>query len=129
MRRTDGRDQAIDALVESYVMDASAAPEKTRLAFAHRRKDVHALNVAIRDAMRPEAAPPDTMLKTATGPRAFAQGDRLVFGQNNKDLGVKNGMLGSVLAVAGSEVKVALDGDKKRHVTFNPSDYQHFDHG
>lgn len=129
VRRTEDRDQAIEALVETYVMDAAADPNKTRLAFAHRRKDVHALNVAIREAMRPEDAPPDTLLKTTTGPRAFAEGDRLVFGQNNKELGVKNGMLGSVLAVTENEVKVALDGDKKRHVTFNPSTYQNFDHG
>ncbi|WP_461428191.1 AAA family ATPase [Gymnodinialimonas sp.] len=127
--RTQVRDDAIDALVESYVMDAAAKPDQSRLAFAHRRKDVHALNQSIRSALRGSDAPPEVTLQTATGPRDFAAGDRMVFGQNNKDLGVKNGMLGSVFSASENEVTIALDGDEKRHVTFNPTKYTKFDHG
>ena len=48
--RKRSRDEALEALVETYAMDAAADGNSTRLAFAHRRKDVHALNQAIRVA-------------------------------------------------------------------------------
>ncbi|MEM7720740.1 MAG: AAA family ATPase [Pseudomonadota bacterium] len=129
--RQQDRDAAIEALVESYAMDSDATPNKTRLAFAHRRKDVHALNVAIREALRSgeDDAQPETLLQTSTGPRAFAAGDRFVFGQNDKELGVMNGMLGTVSKVSERSVTVEMDGDRKQRVTFDPRHYTKFDHG
>lgn len=123
------RDQTIDAVAATYAMDVQSNPSQTRLAFAHRRKDVHALNLAIRDALRSEESAPETLLQTATGPRAFASGDRFVFGKNDNDLGVKNGMLGTVTHASEMSVRVALDGDMRRSVTFDPRAYQSFDHG
>lgn len=127
---TQGED-AIDALVESYGMDVAASDADTsRLAFAHRRSDVHILNQAIRAALRSVDEPnPETLLNTETGPRAFAVGDRIVFGKNDKDLGVKNGMLGTVQRVSASKLIVAVDGDERRKVTFDPRQYRSFDHG
>ncbi len=127
----EDRDAAIDTLVEAYAMDAAAHPDRTRLAFAHRRRDVHALNVAIREALRSEEtdAPPEVLLQTSTGPRVFAAGDRFVFGQNDQELGVKNGMLGTVEAVGEHKVSVSLDGDVQQRVTFDPRRYAKFDHG
>ncbi|MEM9477802.1 MAG: AAA family ATPase [Pseudomonadota bacterium] len=127
---TQGTD-AFDALVETYAMDNAADGEaRSRLAFAHRRKDVHALNQAIRAALRPSDEPRSEVLhETATGPRAFAAGDRIVFGRNDRDLGVKNGMLGTVEDVGRSKLVVTLDGDPPQKVTVDPRRYQHFDHG
>ncbi|MEM6311929.1 MAG: AAA family ATPase [Pseudomonadota bacterium] len=122
--------EAMEALVEQYAMDSMADdPVATRLAFAHRRKDVHALNQGIRKALRGEDAEQDMLLSTATGKRAFAPGDRIVFGRNDKELGVKNGMLGTVEAASDGKVRVSLDGDTERRVSFDPRAYQHFDHG
>ncbi|MEM7188160.1 MAG: AAA family ATPase [Pseudomonadota bacterium] len=124
-------DDAFEALVESYVMDAAAnGGNTTRLAFAHKRKDVHALNQAIRAALRPGKEPAiDSLLDTEAGPRAFAEGDRVVFGRNDRELGVKNGMLGTVQSLSASQIVVALDGDPPREVSFDPSRYRSFDHG
>ncbi|MEJ8476985.1 AAA family ATPase [Roseibium algae] len=131
VHREDGQDAAIEALVEAYVMDASANGSKTsRLAFAHRRKDVHALNQAIRASLFDSDDPSsETLLRTETGQRAFTAGDRIVFGRNDKDLGVKNGMLGTVETVDQQSIIIKLDGDEARKVTFDPSAYRHFDHG
>lgn len=131
VHRNPNSDQAIEALVETYVMDTIANRNSTRLALAHRRKDVHALNQAIRTAIRDneEQPSPDVLLKTNTGKRAFAKGDRIVFGRNDRDLGVKNGMLGTVEKVSESKMVVAVDGDCPQQVTFNPNVYQAFDHG
>lgn len=122
---------ALEALVESYAMDVAAEGSgTTRLAFAHRRKDVHTLNQAIRAALRPvEDPPPEVLLETEAGPRAFSVGDRIVFGRNDRDLGVKNGMLGTVERVSPSRVVVTLDGDPPRKVALDPRQYASLDHG
>ncbi|SCZ73947.1 Ti-type conjugative transfer relaxase TraA [Epibacterium ulvae] len=47
------KEEAIDHLAASYVMDVAAhGARKSRLALAHKRKDVHALNQAIRAQLR-----------------------------------------------------------------------------
>lgn len=126
---TNGAD-AFEALVETYVMDAeSDGGSCTRLAFAHRRRDVYAINQAIRASLRDEDAVDDLLLETETGPRAFGVGDRIVFTRNNKELGVKNGMLGTVTQASASKLTVSIDGDDKRVVTFDPRRYRNFDHG
>lgn len=128
------RNEAIEALVEAYSMDVAAnGNDTTRLAFAHRRKDVHALNQAIRQALKQndsdETISLEVFLKTETGKRAFATGDRIVFSRNDKELGVKNGILGTVRKVSEDTMTVVLDGDTPRELTFNPNQYQAFDHG
>ncbi|WHP68766.1 AAA family ATPase [Phaeobacter inhibens] len=129
--RSDTRDTAIEALVETYAMDVAAhGASKSRLAFAHKRKEVHALNQAIRSALRSNGgAPPETLFTTDTGKRAFAVDDRIVFTRNNKDIGVKNGMLGTVVNAENGQMAIALDGDEDRLVRFNPKAFRSFDHG
>ena len=122
---------ALEALVESYAMDVAANGDAvSRLAFAHRRKDVHALNQAIRAALRTDDPNnPDVLLKTDTGKRAFGDGDRIVFTRNDRDIGVKNGMLGTVEKATTSELVVQMDGDKAQRIRLDPRSFQSFDHG
>ena len=118
--------------------------ETSRLAFAHKRKDVHALNQAIRLAIqksnraaRQYTGDPDTnaeiMFETNTGPCAFTSGDRIVFTRNDKSVGVKNGTLGTVKSVGKDQISVMLDNDtsahKPRQVSFDLRLYTAFDHG
>ncbi|MEM8821410.1 MAG: AAA family ATPase [Pseudomonadota bacterium] len=125
------REDAVEALVESYAMDVAAnGAETTRLAFAHRRKDVHALNQAIRAALRPPDEPgSEVLFDTETGPRAFAPGDRIVFNRNDRELGVKNGTLGTVERAETSRLVVRLDGEPPHQISVDPRHYRHFDHG
>lgn len=125
------QDEAIEALAEQYAMDALASDTRhSRLALAHKRADVHALNQSIRAALRDQATQEaDVLLQTEAGKRAFGPGDRLVFTGNDPELGVKNGMLGTVRKAARGKVVVELDGEDRQKVTFNPRDYQTFDHG
>lgn len=49
---------------------------------------------------RREQAPPRALTyKNSDGKRDFAECDRIVFLENDRDLGVKNGMLGTLSAV------------------------------
>src|SRR5690606_25612535 len=73
--------------------------------------------------------------QTNDGKREFAPGDRIVFLQNDRDLGVKNGMLGTVEAVEPGRIFARLDGGARsgeegaRAVSVTMNDYQAIDHG
>ncbi|MGH1464114.1 MAG: AAA family ATPase [Cognatishimia sp.] len=126
-------DTALAALVENYMTDVEMnGSDTSRLAFAHRRKDVYALNQAIRSAIRSSGNPlAETLLDTETGPRALSAGDRIVFTRNDKHIGAKNGMLGTVTKVSSNQISVELDrdDDKRCKVTFNPIHFRAYDHG
>ena len=49
--------------------------------------------------------------------------------RNDRDIGEKNGMLGTVRKVSASKVIVTLDGDEPRAIQFDPRSFQDFDHG
>jgi len=85
------RDQAITTLVDDYMADFSEYGEaKSRLALAHRRVDVHAINQAIKAArMAKSETIAEILFETDHGPRAFAPGDRILFTRNNATLGVR----------------------------------------
>ena len=90
---------------------------------AYTRDDVRDLNELARERMRVAGVlfGPDQVVATERGARAFAAGDRIMFGRNERGLGghhdraqkvaVKNGSLGTVLAVeaGGERLTVALD--------------------
>ncbi|WP_322407707.1 Ti-type conjugative transfer relaxase TraA, partial [Rhizobium ruizarguesonis] len=142
--KTD-RAETLKAIIADYVADRSAHPNATRIAMAHRRIDVAAINAGIRAQLqeRGELAKANNpsgdkgeelSYQTNNGKRSFARGDRIVFLENDRDLGVKNGMLGEVIAVQPDAIQVRLDGkaqtqDGQRQVTVPVNRYQSFDHG
>ncbi|NEK12844.1 Ti-type conjugative transfer relaxase TraA [Rhizobium leguminosarum] len=142
--KTD-RAETLKAIIADYVADRSAHPDDTRIAMAHRRIDVAAINAGIRAQLqeRGELAKANNpsgdkgeelSYQTNNGKRSFARGDRIVFLENDRDLAVKNGMLGEVIAVAPDAIDVRLDGkaqtqDGQRQVTVPVNRYQAFDHG
>ncbi|TPW25837.1 AAA family ATPase [Pararhizobium mangrovi] len=128
------RDTAIAALIEDYLADRKANGETaSRLALAHRRKDVYAINQAIKTGLRErEGVKAETLFDTIHGPRAFAQGDRLLFTRNDAGLDVRNGMFGTVMKLNDDELTVRLDpesGSEGRTLSFFPSEFPFIDHG
>jgi Ti-type conjugative transfer relaxase TraA len=125
---------ARSAIVRDVMADRDARPDGSRLVLAHRRVDVAALNDAIRDVRqkRGELAG-DLVYQTSEGARAFAPGDRLLFRENNRELGVKNGMLGTVERAEEDRLTVRLDSAKGpglgRAVEVSTADYAAIDHG
>ena len=128
-------------IVRDYLADRDERPDGTRVAMAHRRADVRAINDAIRTELqdRGELAQGEDAgaltFQTNDGKREFAPGDRIVFLENNRDLGVKNGMLGTVERVeagrpgAGPMIVAQLDGRGGESVSVPMGDYQAIDHG
>ena len=135
VRNTEDRSSAISALVEDYAADLSANRDKSRLALAHRRKDVHAINQAVRAARKDNDhsfGRTEVLLQTQHGPRAFAAGDRLLFTSNDHHLGVRNGMLATVLETETDKLTVRFDegdGKRKPDLSFNPAEFSAIDHG
>jgi Ti-type conjugative transfer relaxase TraA len=158
----DNRGQAHASLVRDYLADRDARPEGSRVALAHRRVDVRAINDAVRSALQArgdlaradqaitagepgrgilqgqdqgrgtERANREIVYQTNDGKRGFAPGDRIVLLENNRDLGVKNGMLGTVTAVEPDAIQVRLDGagrNAARDRSIPVGSYQSFDHG
>ncbi|WP_245445361.1 Ti-type conjugative transfer relaxase TraA, partial [Agrobacterium rosae] len=172
----DDREKARHELVRDYLADRKNNPGASRIALAHRRVDVRAINDGIREALQAEGllaksdgqpmdsgpgigigaghgkseqvvakadtlhADPDRrtdreiVYQTVNGKRGFAPGDRILLLENNRDLGVKNGMLGRVEAVEPNALQIRLDGSSAgqndaRHISLPVKDYQSFDHG
>lgn len=112
----------------------SHGDQHLRLALAHRRDDVKTLNDTIRK-MRKDCGDLDNgkRYKTAHGLKEFASGDRLLFTRNDRDLAVKNGMLGTVLKTDPTSLTIVLDdrdgSEKSRTVTLDIYNYDAVDHG
>lgn len=140
---SDGRDEARSSLVRGYLNDLEERPSDSRIALAHRRVDVRAINAGIRTSLqdkgrlaRGEDAQgtlgQELFYQTVDGKRGFASGDRIVLLENNRDLGVKNGMIGTVEAVEQDAIKIRLDGggqNNARVVSIPVNSYRSFDHG
>lgn len=128
------REEARGEIVRDYLADRAERPDGTRVAMAHRRADVRAINDEIRTALqeRGELGKGEDAgaltFQTNDGKREFAPGDRIVFLENNRDLDVKNGMLGTVEHVEAGRIVAQLDG-RDRSVSVPMGDYQAIDHG
>ena len=61
--------------------------------------------------------------------REFATGDRVQFTAPNKDIGVANRDLGTVLGLEDGTMTVRLDGKAERTITFDTAEFRQFDHG
>lgn len=125
-------------IVKDYLADREARPNGSRIAMAHRRVDVRAMNEDIRTALQDRGAlargrdAGEIAYQTNEGKRSFAPGDRIVFLENNRDLGVKNGMLGTVEAVRDGTITAQLDGARDgqdRSVNVSTAEYAAVDHG
>ncbi|RVG23673.1 Ti-type conjugative transfer relaxase TraA [Sinorhizobium meliloti] len=140
IRFSETREDARGEIVRDYLADRDQRPDGTRVAMAHRRADVRAINEAIRSELQDShrlgrgAEGGELTFQTNDGKRSFAPGDRIVFLENSRDLGVKNGMLGTVQSVEPHAIQVQLDGnapgtDGPRIVDVPVNDYQAVDHG
>ncbi|MDW9477047.1 Ti-type conjugative transfer relaxase TraA [Sinorhizobium meliloti] len=135
------QDEARAEIVRDYLADREQRPDGTRVAMAHRRADVRALNAAIRSELQNRGQlaqgkdAGELAFSTNDGQRSFAPGDRIVFLENSPDLGVKNGMLGTVEHVeagglgSGPRIIAQLDGRNGDSVSIPMESYQAIDHG
>jgi Ti-type conjugative transfer relaxase TraA len=122
------REQARGDLIDRWDRDRQTSPDKSRIILTHTNDEVRALNEGARERMR-EAGDlgEDVRVTVERGARKFASGDRVMFLQNERALGVKNGTLGTIEQVSGQSMSVRTDDG--RSVAFDLKDYNRIDHG
>jgi len=122
------REAARTDLVARWDCDRLASPGDSRIILTHTNDEVQALNQLARLRMKEsEDLGEEVAISTERGNRMFASGDRILFLQNERGLGVKNGSLGVVESVTPTRMAVLLDDG--RSVGFDLKDYNHVDHG
>jgi len=122
------REQARDDLIDRWDRDRQTAPDASRIILTHTNAEVRELNEVARDRMR-EAGDlgEDVRVTVERGERSFAAGDRVMFLQNERGLGVKNGTLGTIEQVSPQSMSVRTDDG--RGISFDLKDYDRIDHG
>ena len=138
------RGNAKDDLIKDWTeYRAAHGAEKASLILAHTRADVRELNLQTRGILKErgelgkearvevvrELAAEDGTISIERGERYFAQSDRVMFLKNDRELGVKNGTLGTVAEVSKDSMRVVLDGAGPREVSFALKDYAALDYG
>ena len=143
VRFAETRAEAREAIVGAVMADREANPEDSRLVLTYRRADVRDLNEAIRgELLQRGELQEGVAFQTNDGERRFAEGDRILFLENNRDLGVKNGMLGTVEAIEPERLNIRLDDQRaasargsldenqdRRTIELDAARYTAFDHG
>ena len=130
-------DEAKDRLVEDWSESRRQQPDEERLILASRRADVRDLNERARSSMRRDGQlGPDHSVRTVidrreqgveVAERRFATGDRVMFHQNDRQIGVKNGTVGTVREFDGDKMRVRLNDGREREFSFQQ--YRAVDHG
>ncbi|UYV15942.1 Ti-type conjugative transfer relaxase TraA [Porphyrobacter sp. ULC335] len=124
----DTRDAARGELIERWDRERQASLSDKQIILTHTNDEVRALNEAARERLRDAAElGDDVAISTERGQRQFASGDRIMFLRNDRELGVKNGTLGTVEHVTPQRMTVRVDDG--RSLAFDLKDYSHVDHG
>ncbi|MFC0220172.1 Ti-type conjugative transfer relaxase TraA [Pseudochelatococcus lubricantis] len=122
------REQARGDLIDRWDRQRQAAPDSSRIILTHTNAEVRELNEAARDRMREAGDLGEDMHVTVErGARNFAAGDRIMFLQNERGLGVKNGTLGTIEQISTQSMTVKTDDG--RSIAFDLKDYDRIDHG
>ncbi|MEN3214054.1 Ti-type conjugative transfer relaxase TraA [Methylorubrum populi] len=137
VRFTPDRAAARAALIAAWKPDylghkPDGRPSET-LILAQTNVDVLALNAMARSALKADGMlSGEARFVTERGERMFAPGDRVLFLENDRALGVKNGMLATVETAASGRLMVRLDrdgtGDGAR-IEVRAELYRNLDHG
>ncbi|MEV4933980.1 Ti-type conjugative transfer relaxase TraA [Sphingobium sp. LSP13-1-1.1] len=122
------RSQAREELIDRWDRDRGANPQASRIILTHTNDEVRELNEAARDRLRGAGGlGQEVSLTVERGTRSFASGDRVMFLQNERSLGVRNGTLATVQHV--NQLRMTAMLDDGRAVAFDVKDYAAIDHG
>ncbi len=131
------KDAAISRLVDDYMASRKTKPEQSRMVLAYTKKDVAALNQALKTEMvkagfvngknTPITTSRYEQDEEIIEKQGFAIGDRIMFRENNKQMGVMNGTLATITNIDRHIVDVKLDNGQD--LRFNTQEYNKFQLG
>ena len=125
---SETRAEAREALIDRWDRDRIGDPARSSIILSHTREECDELNGLARDRMKRDGTlVSEIAVKTTRGERLFAAQDRIMFLRNERELGVKNGSLGTIEQVDRARIAVRLDDGQ--HVAFDVKDYADVTHG
>jgi ATP-dependent exoDNAse (exonuclease V) alpha subunit len=119
-------------LVHDWAAARDAHKPNDDLMLGATRADTRELNRLAREALREQGElQRERVIEAAQGPLALAEGDRIVITRNTKLLGMMNGDLATVTALADrhGEVEITVQLDEGRARTWRVRDHPHVEHG
>ncbi len=125
------RQDAMNAIVESWNNYKTQNPQKSIVMMAYRNLDVLELNLKARDKLieqdRINTNNSVTIDTEKFGELNIGVNDRIMFLKNDNDIDVRNGNMGQVVAVNEDNLTVKMDrGDT---LAFSPQKYNHLGYG
>ena len=125
------KDQVFGKLIDDWSRDYD--PSKSMLMLAHLREDVRRLNRMAREVLIARGViETGEKFRSEEGERFFAAGAQIVFLKNDRDLNVKNGMIGRVIEAGEGRILAEIGdigSDQVRRVEVNQKTYRNVDHG
>ena len=128
LHSADTREAARGELIDTWDRERVAKRDNSSIVLTHTNDEVRELNLAARERLRASGElGDDVVIQVERGERSFANGDRVMFLRNERELAVKNGSLGKLQSVNAQRMAVLLDDG--RSVAFDLKYYAHVDHG
>jgi conjugative relaxase-like TrwC/TraI family protein len=127
-----GIENTMRELVHDWAAARDAHNPNDDLMLGATRADTRELNRLARQALHERGElQHERVIEAAQGPLVLAEGDRIVITRNTKLLGMMNGDLATVTALAErrGEVEITAQLDEGRTRTWRVSDHPHVEHG
>lgn len=117
------KEESMHAIINNW--GRSRFDLKDRIIIAIKNDDVDLLNELARSYLkkRGDLSSQEYLLRG----KKYAQGERILFTQNNKELGITNGDFGVIHSISQNQIEVLLDS--KAFVSFSPLVFNQFKHG
>lgn len=120
------------ALIDAWNDARITNPHKTQIMLSFRKMDVHDLNILARqERLRTQELGKEFVYITNRGERNFAIGEQIYFLKNDRELGVKNGTVGKIVALDEENLKVKIHKENQAEhiINFSIKQYQDLDYG
>jgi conjugative relaxase-like TrwC/TraI family protein len=122
-----------DVIVDQWANDLSTGEMQQSLILAGTKADVYKINILARERMiQQHHLHSEVIVSTEYGDRNMAVGERIMFTQNSRSLGIKNGQTGNLakwhLDQDGNMI-LNIHTDAGKTVALNLTQYKHLDYG
>lgn len=137
LKTADSRAEAMKSMVRDWAQARDPSRPGESLMVAATRGEVRQINSLAREMLKAEGRLSGGIaVHTATGVREFAVGDRIIFTQNSKQIGVDNADFARIQSIRfnkSGQLEIRAQMDDGRSVAFEVGEgkgqYQNFDHG
>lgn len=127
----DNPNKSMEKLIDDWqqTLNKKDSTLDQTLILAYRNIDVDSLNLLARDRLVNQSSiDAGSVFKTIKGDISVSIGERLLFLENNEQVGVKNGNRGTVTKIERNTITVKLDG-KENEIDIDTSKYNKFTYG